>query len=355
MKPPTPKLSKKEQQILLDTVWSLHCLPAREKQESILSNAISNVKAFKIYPAPVIEKKYQSITEAITEGLNNIKSVRVNSDVVNAKLDEIEGKKWKRAIKPTDGHEGFKTNWWYMCWMDSHSYFRDTLFTIEGHSFMHWSCLNKITLSYSCGSKEVLYPEKETIYCPLITDAKNHNIGLHQKGDNPGEASYYMRSIGSDKWWEHERGTDMLGPDLVGWDYCNMHLSDGSKLCFYNLRYADGDYSTTNMAWYYDGDGNPTTLAYNEYKTTIMDWWTSPKSGAKYPIKQSITVAKLGLNLTITPIIDDQEFNVKSHTIYYEGSVKIAGVHINLKTHELNAISGWGFLELTGYVSPLKV
>ena len=353
MKPPTPKLSKKEQQILLDTVWSLHCLPAREKQESILSNAISNVKAFKIYPAPVIEKKYQSITEAITEGLNNIKSVRVNSDVVNAKLDEIEGKKWKRAIKPTDGQEGFKTNWWYECGMDDVKYYHNALFKIDDRAFIHASSLNKSTLIYT--SKVICPPGNVHPGTERLIGGIEHNIGLHQKGDNPGESSYYKRQIKDNVWREHERGTDMLGPDLVGWDYCNMHLSDGSKLCFYNLRYADGDYSTTNMAWYYDGDGNPTTLAYNEYKTTIMDWWTSPKSGAKYPIKQSITVAKLGLNLTITPIIDDQEFNVKSHTIYYEGSVKIAGVHINLKTHELNAISGWGFLELTGYVSPLKV
>ena len=52
MKPPTPKLSKKEQQILLDTVTSLTSCNLDPNSHTLVYNAVKNVKALSKLAVP---------------------------------------------------------------------------------------------------------------------------------------------------------------------------------------------------------------------------------------------------------------------------------------------------------------
>ena len=69
--------------------------------------------------------------------------------------------------------------------------------------------------------------------------------------------------------------------------------------------------------------------------------WTSPSSGASYPSRWTIEVPALGLACEVEPLVADCELRVAVR--YWEGAVRVSG------TLDARAISGRGFVELTGY------
>ena len=73
----------------------------------------------------------------------------------------------------------------------------------------------------------------------------------------------------------------------------------------------------------------------------MLDQWKSPRTQINYPSKWQLLIPKLGIDLTITPLINDQELNVRYR--YWEGAVGVTG------TKRGQSISGQGYVELTGY------
>ncbi|MBK8051412.1 MAG: hypothetical protein IPK16_32540 [Anaerolineales bacterium] len=80
---------------------------------------------------------------------------------------------------------------------------------------------------------------------------KHGQDGVHQKGPESGNASYYYSLIGLDttgvittagmpiavtgvSWMDHEYGTSALGQDALGWDWFSMQLENGAAAMLYN-------------------------------------------------------------------------------------------------------------------------
>jgi predicted secreted hydrolase len=74
--------------------------------------------------------------------------------------------------------------------------------------------------------------------------------------------------------------------------------------------------------------------------------WRSPRTGVAYPV--GMTVVAGDITLTLEPLIDDQELDSRASTgtIYWEGAVRAA-----IAGRE----EGRGYLELTGYGTPLRL
>ena len=72
--------------------------------------------------------------------------------------------------------------------------------------------------------------------------------------------------------------------------------------------------------------------------------WTSPATGIRYPAQWRLTVPSAGLDLRITPLLEDQEIDLSFR--YWEGAVSVAGVA------SAGTVSGRGYVELTGYADP---
>ncbi len=72
--------------------------------------------------------------------------------------------------------------------------------------------------------------------------------------------------------------------------------------------------------------------------------WTSPRTGTAYPVAMDVTVE--GRTWRIDPVMDDQELDARASTgtLYWEGAVRVAGP---------SGERGAGYLELTGYASPV--
>jgi predicted secreted hydrolase len=182
--------------------------------------------------------------------------------------------------------------------------------------------------------------------------------GLSQKSAEEGNASYYYSmtrlpthgtiQIGSQRfavtgasWLDREWSTSALADDQAGWDWFALQLSDNTELMFYRLRRRDGRMDTLSAGTYVAASGTTEPLAHDDVAIEELGTWRSPQDGARYPSGWRIVARKQGLDLTVTPLVENQELAVSVR--YWEGAVTIQGVANG------RPLSGKGYVELTGY------
>ncbi len=181
--------------------------------------------------------------------------------------------------------------------------------------------------------------------------------GLSQKSSQPGNASYYYsitrlqtegrirvydreHEVSGMSWLDREWSTSALADDQVGWDWFALQLADGSDLMFYGLRLTDGTQDPHSGGTFIGADGAATHLDQEDVEVTVLDTWDSPEGGT-YPSRWAVTVPRFGLDVTVTPVIANQELFTTVR--YWEGAVDVEG------SRHGERISGRGYVELTGY------
>jgi predicted secreted hydrolase len=188
--------------------------------------------------------------------------------------------------------------------------------------------------------------------------------GLDRKGPGPGDASYYysftripttgevsvdgqMYTVTGSSWKDHEWSTSALSEDQVGWDWFALQLSTGLDIMFYQLRRRDGRASPFTNGIVVSADGSTEPLSLEDVEIDVLDTWTSPHSGGVYPSGWRFRIPRKDLDLRVTPVLPDQELNVSVR--YWEGAVDLKGNAGGLP------VTGWGYVELTGYHEPTDV
>ena len=83
--------------------------------------------------------------------------------------------------------------------------------------------------------------------------------------------------------------------------------------------------------------------------TTGLPSWRSPESGALYPSRWELAVSVHNINLTVVPLVADQELDTAKSTgiIYWEGAIAGEGNSANRK------VTCEGYAELTGYAESM--
>lgn len=182
--------------------------------------------------------------------------------------------------------------------------------------------------------------------------------GLSQKGPEFGNANHYYSLVGlksageltfagktqsvtGSSWMDHEFGTSALSGAAVGWDWFSIQLDDGSSLMMAQVRNRDGSVTVDFEGTLVDADGNQTRIAADEFLLTPLRQWTSPRTGFTYPAGWRAEMPAHGLDLTIEPLMADQEMAVSF--VYWEGAVTVTGNKAG------GAVTGLGYVELTGY------
>jgi predicted secreted hydrolase len=145
---------------------------------------------------------------------------------------------------------------------------------------------------------------------------------------------------------DREWSTGSLGAGVRGWDWLGVHLSDGRDLMMYRLRDAADDTTSASRVTLIAAPAASSSRAVRSYTAdrfvlTPLDFWTSPQSGARYPVSFQLDIPDEGIRLVIRPLLADQELPLA--VVYWEGAVSLAG------TADGAAITGEGYLELTGY------
>jgi predicted secreted hydrolase len=181
--------------------------------------------------------------------------------------------------------------------------------------------------------------------------------GLSQKSAAEGNASYYysisrLRSEGTLRiagethrvsgmsWLDREWSSSTLAPDQQGWDWFALQLSDGSDLMFYNIRKNDGSQDEHSAGTWINKDGTSRHLNRDDLSIKVTGEWESPEGGT-YPSRWDIQLPEFDLEITVTPVIDQQELFTTVR--YWEGAVDVTG------RRKRQPIEGRGYVELTGY------
>ena len=200
---------------------------------------------------------------------------------------------------------------------------------------------------------------------PLIFHGQN---GLSRKGHGAGQASYYNSftrlethgflktdpgrsrvEVKGKSWFDHEFGSNQLSANQQGWDWFSLHLSDGRDLMIYFLRLKDGSFEPASSGTLIEPKGTTRHLKFQELAVSVLDRWKSPLSQAEYPSRWRIQIPSAGIDLTVAPLVADQELNTEGSTgiIYWEGAVAGGGSSGGHK------VSCAGYVELTGYAGSL--
>jgi predicted secreted hydrolase len=97
---------------------------------------------------------------------------------------------------------------------------------------------------------------------------------------------------------------------------------------------------TASAGTFLNANGNTSHLDANDVEITVLDTWESPEGGT-YPSKWRLAVPQFGLDVTVTPVMPNQELFTTVR--YWEGAVNVEG------EHDGASITGRGYVELTGY------
>jgi predicted secreted hydrolase len=183
--------------------------------------------------------------------------------------------------------------------------------------------------------------------------------GVSQKAEGAGRASYYVSfprldvtgslngaDVSGTAWMDHEWFSQQLDPNQRGWDWFSAQLDDGAELMLFDLRRKDGSIDAYSSGTYIARDGRATHLKRADFQLEPLETWTSPKSGARYPVRWRVTVPSLKIQLECAAAIPDQELVSAddSGPTYWEGAVSYSG-----------SGKGVGYLEMTGYDKPVRM
>ncbi len=190
----------------------------------------------------------------------------------------------------------------------------------------------------------------------------NGSGGISRKGPGSDDYSHYVsiprleaegtitaggksERVSGIAWFDHEFGPGGLPEGLAGWDWFSAQLSDGTELMLYRLRLRDGSVSGFSSGTLVGADGKAASLSRSDFEVRATGSWTSPKTRATYPAGWIVKIPSKGIELTITPLLADQELVTSRSTrvTYWEGACSVSG------TRAGRPVTGESYVELTGY------
>lgn len=185
--------------------------------------------------------------------------------------------------------------------------------------------------------------------------------GYSQKGPDPLEASHYYslpqlkvsgsivrggkpEAVTGTAWLDREWSSTLMNEKASGWDWLGLNMDDGSSLTVFRMRHRQG-----HQLWaggsHRSASGQLTILKPSDVRFLPGKVWRSPRTGGRYPVAPvlELTLPTGPLRLPVTPLMPDQELDSRKGggPVYWEGAVTVPG--------------GRGYLEMTGYLSPLKM
>jgi predicted secreted hydrolase len=192
---------------------------------------------------------------------------------------------------------------------------------------------------------------------PLMPPVLNGDRGLSRKSAEPGNATYYYSiprvavqgtivrdgrslQVHGLAWLDREWGSGSLGPRESGWDWFGLQLGDGSCLMFYSLRDRDGAEDPYSAGTWVDSKNLSRPLSRGDVRIEVLGYWTDA-AGTRYPSRWRLVAPALGLDITVRPVLADQELVTSPR--YWEGAVDVSG------TRGGRPVTGRGYVELVGY------
>ncbi len=200
---------------------------------------------------------------------------------------------------------------------------------------------------------------------PPIIHGRN---GVSQKSEAEGRASHYYSltrlltrgqlryggevfEVTGESWMDHEFGTNQLDAEQVGWDWFSLQFGTvGEELMLFQIRRDDGSIDRHSAGTAIDLDGRPSQVENEEFRLRPLEFWVSPRTSSRYPVRWRIEIPSLEADLLVHTLLPDQELVTTRSTgiAYWEGAVKVSGIWKG------RPVEGRGYLEMTGYQKGMR-
>jgi len=138
-----------------------------------------------------------------------------------------------------------------------------------------------------------------------------------------------------DRYWDC---FDLIEKKL-NWTQINIHISETDEK-FMLLMLSDS-LKKNDFRFYctFTSENKMTVIKEEEIEIMPMEYWSSPNSGKKYPVKWKIELKQLNYELIVESGVKDQEFSMSNYH-FYHGAAQVKGIHRG------NVISGMANVKL---------
>ncbi len=239
---------------------------------------------------------------------------------------------------------------------------RDDVYNVWNETWLAEQLGNRMLLRAESPEFDIhllLTPEK-----PPVIHGRN---GISQKATCEGCASHYysMTRLQTEgmlyregkpvpvkglSWMDHEFGSNQLAREQTGWDWFSLQLDNGEDVMLYLLRHEDGRIDPNSSGTYVDRNGRARHLDLKDFQITVLDRWTSPKTGGNYPIRWRVEIPSETLSVEVSPVFPEQELVTTQSTgvTYWEGSSTVRG------QKKGRPVKGQAYVEMTGYAEQFR-
>ena len=145
---------------------------------------------------------------------------------------------------------------------------------------------------------------------------------------------------------DHEWSESLLHPEAIGWDWVGMNLDDGGALTAFRLRRKDGSALWAGGSLR-TNDGGLRVFGAGEIRFTPLRVWVSPATQARYPVQWRIDTPTGSFEVRARLDAQELDSRASTGTVYWEGLSDLFDAQ--------GRRIGRGYLELTGYASPLRL
>ena len=169
-----------------------------------------------------------------------------------------------------------------------------------------------------------------------------------------------VREVEGELWYDRQWNCNSVTNKGIGWDWFSVQLTEDAPtastsspaatpatrhdIMTYLLFDRNSD-RTVRGGTYSGPQGEAIDLNAQDFQLDVLDYWTSPHSRLRYPSKWRLRIPSQAYDLTITPVMPDQELTLKLFAgikmRYWEGMCRVEG------THHGRPVSGNSYVELT--------
>jgi predicted secreted hydrolase len=161
------------------------------------------------------------------------------------------------------------------------------------------------------------------------------------------------RQVEGELWYDRQWNCNSVMAKDMGWDWFSIQLDEPREEIMAYQLYNRATGQHIGGGSHYGSQNQNSHLAESDFQLEVTDYWVSPHSKLRYPSKWRLRIPSQGYDLTLTPVMADQELTlklfagIKMH--YWEGMCRVEG------THHGKRVTGNSYVEITNQKEVKKV
>ncbi len=159
------------------------------------------------------------------------------------------------------------------------------------------------------------------------------------------EVGGQVHQVTGELWYDRQWNCGGVNKKSVAWDWLSLQMDEPQEeLMLYTVHDSKTGQHIAGGS-HFGARGENLHLAETDFKLDPLTYWTSAKSKKKYPATWHLTVPGQGYDLTVTPLVPNQELGLRLFKVlniyYWEGMCRVTG------THKGQPVTGNAYVEIT--------